>query len=87
MGDMTSQIIRLFSDLTVLEGSEALCEHLRNRFGAEITLIHSTIENASVRKKFQNIFLVHTLEHLDDPVEALKKIGDCLTGLNEAKAR
>ena len=79
MGDMTSQILRLFSDLTVLEGSEALCEHLNNRFGAEIALIHSTIENASIGEKFQNIFLVHTLEHLDDPVEALKKIGGWLT--------
>jgi 2-polyprenyl-3-methyl-5-hydroxy-6-metoxy-1,4-benzoquinol methylase len=79
MGDMTSQILNLFSDLTVLEGSDTLCEHLSKKFGTEIRLIRSTIENASVSQKFQNIFLVHTLEHLDDPIGALRSIGSWLT--------
>jgi 2-polyprenyl-3-methyl-5-hydroxy-6-metoxy-1,4-benzoquinol methylase len=79
MGDMTAQILQLFSKLTVLEGSEALCEHLGKRFGTDIALIQNTIENVVVSEKFQNIFLVHTLEHLEDPVAALKKIGSWLT--------
>jgi 2-polyprenyl-3-methyl-5-hydroxy-6-metoxy-1,4-benzoquinol methylase len=79
MGDMTSQILQLFSKLTVLEGSAALCELLSKRFGTEVALIQNTIENVEVSEKFQNIFLVHTLEHLEDPVAALKKIGSWLT--------
>jgi len=79
MGDMTAQILQLFSKLTVLEGSEALCEHLGKRFGKDVALIQNTIENVVVSEKFQNIFLVHTLEHLEDPVAALKKIGSWLT--------
>ena len=79
MGDMTSQILQLFSKLTVLEGSAALCEHLNKRFGTEVSLIQNTIEDVEVSEKFQNIFLVHTLEHLEDPVAALKKIGSWLT--------
>jgi 2-polyprenyl-3-methyl-5-hydroxy-6-metoxy-1,4-benzoquinol methylase len=79
MGDMTAQILQLFSKLTVLEGSETLCEHLGKRFGSDVALIPNTIENVIVSEKFQTIFLVHTLEHLEDPVTAMKKIGSWLT--------
>ena len=79
MGDMTSQILDQYPNLTVLEGSSSLCEHLDKRFGNEIKLILNKIENATFTGEFQSIFLVHTLEHLDDPIEALKKIGTWLT--------
>jgi 2-polyprenyl-3-methyl-5-hydroxy-6-metoxy-1,4-benzoquinol methylase len=42
-------------------------------------LILNKIENATFTGEFQSIFLVHTLEHLDDPIQALKKIGTWLS--------
>ncbi len=71
MGDMTSQILERFPNLTVLEGSSILSESLKTRFGDQISLISGTIEQSLIETKFDNIFLVHTLEHLDDPVGSL----------------
>ena len=40
--------------------------------------MHDTIETAQFGQEFDAIFLVHTLEHLDGPVEALARIGGWL---------
>ena len=78
MGDMTSQILQRFPKLTVLEGSEKLCKHLSERFGEDVALLCGSIEDVTISQRFKTIFLIHTLEHLDDPVKALSKISDWL---------
>ena len=44
------------------------------RHGERIRVTVSRIEDLTTTKKYENIILTHVLEHLDDPVEALKKI-------------
>lgn len=73
-GDMTAQILNYFAQVTVLEGSSELGAIVRGRFGDKVEVIVSSFENAEPSHRFENIFLVHTLEHLDDPVSILRKI-------------
>ena len=40
--------------------------------------INSTFEETNLKEKFENIFLIHTLEHLSDPVLVLRKVNDWL---------
>lgn len=73
-GSMTQQILEYVPSLTVVEPSFDLSEKLRARFGSTISVVVSTIEDFSSDIKFDNIFLIHTLEHVDSPVAVLEKI-------------
>lgn len=74
MGDMSEQILAHFPNLTILEGSADLCHHLETRFGKQISIRHGLIETYKFEENFDTIFLVHTLEHLDNPVQSLRLI-------------
>ena len=78
-GDMTEQILNYLPTITVIEASSDLALTVQQRFPGKVTVITSTFETAQIEEKFDNIFIVHTLEHLDDPVTILKKIRDWLT--------
>jgi len=73
-GDSTRLYSEHFSDLTVLEASDQLIETARKRVPANIKFIHASIETADIEPIYDSIFLVHTLEHLDDPVACLARI-------------
>ena len=73
-GDMTAQILDYFPALTVVEAASDLCALVQERFGARITAINSTFEAVRLDPLYQNVFLVHTLEHLDDPLAVLASI-------------
>jgi 2-polyprenyl-3-methyl-5-hydroxy-6-metoxy-1,4-benzoquinol methylase len=79
MGEFTKLILDHFSDVTVVEGSDELIECCREQVGSKVNFIHSTFETASLRAEYESIFLMHTLEHLDDPVLVLKKINHWLS--------
>ena len=79
MGEFTKLIQEHFSDVTVIEASDELIELSRQRVGAGVNLIHSTFETADTKEKYDSIFLMHTLEHLDDPVLVLKKANHWLS--------
>jgi 2-polyprenyl-3-methyl-5-hydroxy-6-metoxy-1,4-benzoquinol methylase len=78
-GDMTEQILGYFKTVTVIEASSDLADVVRQRFTDRVIVKTSTFEDARVDEKYDNIFLVHTLEHLDDPIGALSKFRDWLT--------
>ena len=73
-GMMTNQILKDFTDLTVLEGSPVLASGIKSRFGDKVHVVASMLETTQFQPVFDNIFLVHTLEHLNDPVFALSHI-------------
>ena len=77
-GGMTEQIKEKFADLSVLEGSSELAAGLIHKFGHEILVINELVENFTPSDKFGTIFLVHTLEHLDEPINSLKRIANWL---------
>lgn len=75
-GAFTERIAEKFNKITCVEASgDALGiakERLKNY--SNICFINSTFEEARLEKKYDNIFLTHVLEHIDDRVGLLKKI-------------
>lgn len=78
-GESTELFSRYFKDLTVIEAAENLIAEAKARVRSDITFIHSTFETATLKDKYDAVFLVHTLEHLDDRVGLLRKINSWLT--------
>lgn len=78
-GESTKLFSDHFSDLTVLEASGELIEIARRRVPDTVSFIHGTIESTSLAAIYDSIFLVHTLEHIDEPIEALTRIRQWLS--------
>lgn len=79
-GEFTKLLTQHYNDLTVLEGSSELIKITKeNLFGKNINFIHNTFEQTDFTEKFDAIFLIHTLEHLDDSIGTLKKINHWLS--------
>lgn len=78
-GDVTALLLEQFADLTVVEASSDLIALTKPRFSNPIKFIHGTFETVELTEKYDAIFLVHTLEHLDDPTLVLKKINQWLS--------
>ena len=72
-GETTRLYAEQFDDLTVIEAADSLIEVSKKKVSASVRFIHSTIETAELEPVYDSIFLVHTLEHLDDPIGALKR--------------
>jgi 2-polyprenyl-3-methyl-5-hydroxy-6-metoxy-1,4-benzoquinol methylase len=79
MGEFTVLIRKQFSDVTVVEASDELIECARERVGPDVNFIHSTFETVDLKAEYDSIFLMHTLEHLDDPVLVLDRINHWLS--------
>ena len=79
LGDMTSQLLDFLGHVDVVEGSEVLADHVRARFPGKVTVTAGLLEHVEPGRLYDNIFLVHTLEHLDEPVEVLARIRSWLT--------
>lgn len=73
-GDSTAWLVGLYDDLTVIEAAPSLVEAAQARFGDKVRFICSTFEDADLPEQFDAIFLINTLEHLDDPVGVLRQI-------------
>jgi len=75
-GDFTMRLMHLFSDITCVDMSAEAMESAREKLGGSVTSVNSPLETAELPRKYDNILLVHVLEHLDDPVFILKRIRD-----------
>jgi len=73
-GDVTELIAQRYADLTVVEASDELMAATRRRLGGRAAFVHSTFEAAALDGSFDAVFLMHTLEHLDDPQLVLRRI-------------
>ena len=72
-GEFTEIIAKKFTNLTVIEASDELVEYTKNRVGGGVRFVTNTFENYNEENQYDYIFLMHTLEHLDDPVGILRK--------------
>lgn len=79
-GEFTKKILNHFDKITVLEGSADLVKEARQNVQNQhkVTFINKMFENWNPDEKYDAIFLLHTLEHLDDPIQILKKIKSAL---------
>jgi len=71
----TKKLLPFFNKITVIEAASELIERAKkNVVNPTIQFIHSTFEAYQTLQCFDAIFLIHTLEHLTDPILVLKKI-------------
>jgi 2-polyprenyl-3-methyl-5-hydroxy-6-metoxy-1,4-benzoquinol methylase len=77
-GDTTERLARRFSDLTVVDASDELIAAAAKRVPPSVRFVCATFEQVEFAGGFDSIFLLHTLEHLDEPVEVLRRIGSWL---------
>ncbi len=78
-GEFTKLITQFYQDVTVIEASSDLIQKASgNLSNKKIKFIHNTFEQVNCEEKYNAIFLIHTLEHLDDSVAILKKINHWL---------
>lgn len=71
-GSMTNLILDYFGHLDVIEGSAALASSVSERFEQRVTVHNLWFEEFSPSTKYDNIFMVHALEHVDNPTEVLQ---------------
>lgn len=74
MGESTEWLAGLYDDLTVVEAAPGLVEGARKKVGEGPQFLCSTFEEVQLDGTFDAIFLINTLEHLDDPVLVLRRI-------------
>jgi SAM-dependent methyltransferase len=73
-GEMTALLLDEFTDLTVIEAASDLVSRANARVQGKATFVCGRFEDAQLERTFQNVFLVHTLEHLDEPVAVLRRV-------------
>ena len=79
MGDVTEMLAARYADLTVIEASEKLVAAAGARLAGRAKFLHGTFETIDVPDRYDAIFLMHTLEHLDDPVFVLRRVNGWLS--------
>jgi len=75
-GDFTRRFLPYFDDITCVEASDVAIEEARKNLADKVTFVNSLFEKVNLPKRYDNIVLTHVLEHLDDPVQVLKRIND-----------
>jgi ribosomal protein S18 acetylase RimI-like enzyme len=73
-GDFTKRLIPYFDDITCIEASDEAIKIAQQTLNSNITYFNSLFETVNLPKKYDNIILTHVLEHIDNPVELLKRI-------------
>jgi len=75
-GDFTQRFLQYFDDVTCVEASEHAIIAARLKLGDKVQFIHSMFEAVNLPKQYDNIVLTHVLEHIDEPVEILKRVNN-----------
>jgi 2-polyprenyl-3-methyl-5-hydroxy-6-metoxy-1,4-benzoquinol methylase len=78
-GDSTEWLTRNYDELMVIEAASVLVEQAQARFAGKAKFLCATFEEAELTEQYDAIFLINTLEHLDDPVVTLRKINQWLS--------
>jgi len=73
-GAFTRRLEERYADLTVVEGAADLIAVARSAVSSRVKFMLTTFENFEPNSVFDAIFLIHTLEHLDDGAEQLARI-------------
>lgn len=76
-GHMTQYLIKHFDQLTVVDGSKKHLETIPD--APTLTKINTLFETYHPTEKFNSIIMEHILEHIEHPVELLKKAKEWLT--------
>ena len=78
-GEFTKKLCAHFDDITVVEGAADLIADAKQNVGSKVRFLEGRFETISLDEQFDAIFLMHTLEHLDDPIPVLQRINRWLS--------
>jgi SAM-dependent methyltransferase len=73
-GHFTKRLLSHFADLTCVEASDVALARAAQMLDGKVEFIHSSFEAASLPRRYDHVILTHVLEHLDEPVNILKRI-------------
>jgi len=71
-GVMSELLARTGKSLSIVEGSKAFCDSLRQRL-PRAHVAHALFEQYDPAERFDNIILGHVLEHVEDPVDIVQR--------------
>jgi 2-polyprenyl-3-methyl-5-hydroxy-6-metoxy-1,4-benzoquinol methylase len=77
-GEVTEMLARRYPDLTVIEASDELVAIARQRVPSA-HFVTARFEDSGFAERFDAVFLIHTLEHLDQPAAILRRVNSWLT--------
>jgi len=75
-GDFTKRFLDHFNDVSCVEASNEAVAIAKETFGDKVKFYNSLFEEVTLPVKYDNIVLTHVLEHIDNPVQVLKRIND-----------
>jgi 2-polyprenyl-3-methyl-5-hydroxy-6-metoxy-1,4-benzoquinol methylase len=78
-GDQTSLLLDRFGQVTVVEGAPEFIASTRARVGDRARFVESLIEDYETDERYETILFAHVLEHVVDPVAAIRKLRSLLT--------
>lgn len=78
-GDQTSLLLDRFAKVTVVEGAPEFIASTRVRVGDRARFVECLIEDFDTDERYDTILFAHVLEHVVDPVVALRKLRSLLT--------
>ena len=77
-GRLSEKLLWARNSITCVEASEMAARKLHNKYGDHMTIINRTFEEVTelYLEYYDNIFMTHVLEHVEDPVRVLKRVND-----------
>lgn len=79
-GYLTERLVKISKDLYILEPSKQNLELMSRRVKLpENRIFNSLLEDFATELKFEEIFFLNILEHVEEPIESLKKAESLLT--------
>lgn len=74
-GTFTKRLMPHFSDITCVEASDAAIDEARRSLPG-LTYFNAMFERVQLPRRYDNIVMTHVLEHVDDPVQVLRRVND-----------
>ncbi len=73
-GRLTEMLLPCFRHVTAVDASARVAAQASARVGARSRVVCSTFETLDLDERFDVVFMIHTLEHVDDPVAVLRRM-------------
>ena len=73
-GDFTARLLPHFREITCVDASDEAIAAAAERHGGKVEFVTARFEDLVLPARYDNIFLTHVLEHLDDPALVLRRI-------------
>jgi 2-polyprenyl-3-methyl-5-hydroxy-6-metoxy-1,4-benzoquinol methylase len=77
-GDTAVQLAKYFDDLTVVEASSDALAVAKARLPATVMMMNGVFEEVTLTRRFDNIFLINVLEHVEEAKPVLERARNCL---------